>query len=89
MIANPPIRLEVDGGVNSVTAQLVAAARADTFVAGFALFKEGAKILCAQRRLHSCCCLHRSPLACIAHKSLEICERCRLCQRPLLNAYEV
>ena len=43
MIANPPIRLEVDGGVNSVTAQLVAAARADTFVAGFALFKEGAK----------------------------------------------
>ena len=30
MIANRPIRLEVDGGVNSETAQLVAAAGADT-----------------------------------------------------------
>jgi ribulose-phosphate 3-epimerase len=43
MIAGRPIRLEVDGGVNSETAQLVAAAGADTLVAGSAVFKEGAK----------------------------------------------
>jgi ribulose-phosphate 3-epimerase len=43
MIANRPIRLEVDGGVNSQTAQLVAAAGADTLVAGSAVFKEGPK----------------------------------------------
>jgi len=43
MIANRPIRLEVDGGVNSETAQLVAAAGADTLVAGSAVFKEGPK----------------------------------------------
>ena len=43
MIANRPIRLEVDGGVNSETAQLVAAAGADTLVAGSPVFKEGPK----------------------------------------------
>ena len=43
MIAGRPIRLEVDGGVNSETAQLVAAAGADTLVAGSAIFKEGPK----------------------------------------------
>ena len=43
MIANRPIRLEVDGGVNTETAQLVAAAGADTLVAGSAIFKEGPK----------------------------------------------
>ena len=43
MIANRPIRLEVDGGVNTETAQLVAAAGADTLVAGSAVFKEGPK----------------------------------------------
>jgi len=43
MIANRPIRLEVDGGVNTETAQLVAAAGTDTLVAGSAIFKEGPK----------------------------------------------
>lgn len=43
MIASRPIRLEVDGGVNSETAQLVAAAGADTLVAGSAVFKQGPK----------------------------------------------
>jgi ribulose-phosphate 3-epimerase len=43
MIAGRPIRLEVDGGVNSETAQLVAAAGADALVAGSAIFKEGPK----------------------------------------------
>jgi ribulose-phosphate 3-epimerase len=43
MIDNRPIRLEVDGGVNTETAQLVAAAGADTLVAGSAIFKEGPK----------------------------------------------
>jgi ribulose-phosphate 3-epimerase len=43
MIGDRPIRLEVDGGVNCETAQLVAAAGADTLVAGSAIFKEGPK----------------------------------------------
>jgi ribulose-phosphate 3-epimerase len=43
MVADRPIRLEVDGGVNCETAQLVAAAGADTLVAGSAIFKEGPK----------------------------------------------
>ncbi len=41
MIGKRPIRLEVDGGVNPETAALVAAAGADTLVAGSAVFKGG------------------------------------------------
>ena len=41
MIAGRPIRLEVDGGINPDTAALVAAAGADTLVAGSAIFKGG------------------------------------------------
>jgi ribulose-phosphate 3-epimerase len=41
MIGGRPIRLEVDGGVNPDTAELVAAAGADTLVAGSAIFKGG------------------------------------------------
>jgi ribulose-phosphate 3-epimerase len=43
MIGKRPIRLEVDGGINPDTAQLVAAAGADTLVAGSAVFKGGPK----------------------------------------------
>ncbi|QEN86710.1 ribulose-phosphate 3-epimerase [Labrys sp. KNU-23] len=42
MIGTRPIRLEVDGGVNKETAALVAAAGADTIVAGSAVFRGGA-----------------------------------------------
>ncbi|CAM5767166.1 ribulose-phosphate 3-epimerase [Labrys miyagiensis] len=42
MIGRRPIRLEVDGGVNPETAALVAAAGADTLVAGSAAFRDGA-----------------------------------------------
>ncbi|WP_454813840.1 ribulose-phosphate 3-epimerase [Labrys neptuniae] len=42
MIGTRPIRLEVDGGINSETAALVAAAGADTIVAGSAVFQGGA-----------------------------------------------
>jgi ribulose-phosphate 3-epimerase len=41
MIADRPIRIEVDGGINPQTAALVAAAGADTLVAGSAVFKGG------------------------------------------------
>jgi len=41
MIGSRPIRIEVDGGVNPETAALVAAAGADTLVAGSAVFKGG------------------------------------------------
>jgi ribulose-phosphate 3-epimerase len=41
MIAGRSIRLEVDGGINPETAALVAAAGADTLVAGSAVFKGG------------------------------------------------
>ena len=41
MIGNRPIRLEVDGGVNIDTAAQVAAAGADTIVAGSAVFRGG------------------------------------------------
>jgi ribulose-phosphate 3-epimerase len=41
MIGGRPIRLEVDGGINYETAALVAAAGADTLVAGSAVFKGG------------------------------------------------
>ncbi len=41
MIGDRKIRLEVDGGVNVETAALVAAAGADTLVAGSAVFKGG------------------------------------------------
>jgi ribulose-phosphate 3-epimerase len=41
LIADRPIRLEVDGGINPETAGLVAAAGADTLVAGSAIFAEG------------------------------------------------
>ena len=41
MIGERPIRLEVDGGINSDTAEIVAAAGADTLVAGSAVFKGG------------------------------------------------
>jgi len=41
MIDGRPIRLEVDGGLNPDTAALVAAAGADTLVAGSAVFKGG------------------------------------------------
>jgi ribulose-phosphate 3-epimerase len=41
MIGPRPVRIEVDGGINPETAGLVAAAGADTFVAGSAIFKEG------------------------------------------------
>jgi ribulose-phosphate 3-epimerase len=43
MIENRPIRLEVDGGINRETAHLVAAAGADTLVAGSAIFAGGPK----------------------------------------------
>jgi ribulose-phosphate 3-epimerase len=41
MIGNRPIRLEVDGGINPQTAAQVAAAGADTLVAGSAVFTGG------------------------------------------------
>ena len=41
MIGPRPIRLEVDGGINRETAALVAAAGADTIVAGSTVFKDG------------------------------------------------
>jgi ribulose-phosphate 3-epimerase len=41
MIGSRPIRLEVDGGINPETAELVATAGADTLVAGSAVFKGG------------------------------------------------
>ncbi|MBV1700843.1 MAG: ribulose-phosphate 3-epimerase [Hyphomicrobiales bacterium] len=41
MIGKRPIRLEIDGGVNVETAALIAAAGADTLVAGSAVFKGG------------------------------------------------
>lgn len=41
MIGARPIRIEVDGGINPETAALVAAAGADTLVAGSAVFKGG------------------------------------------------
>jgi ribulose-phosphate 3-epimerase len=41
LIAGRPIRLEVDGGINPQTAALVAAAGADTLVAGSAVFAGG------------------------------------------------
>jgi ribulose-phosphate 3-epimerase len=41
MIGNRPIRLEVDGGINPQTAAKVAAAGADTLVAGSAVFSGG------------------------------------------------
>lgn len=41
MIGARPIRLEVDGGVDAQTAAKVAAAGADTFVAGSAIFRGG------------------------------------------------
>jgi ribulose-phosphate 3-epimerase len=47
MIGNRPIRLEVDGGINAKTAELVAAAGADTLVAGSAIFKGGPKTYAA------------------------------------------
>lgn len=47
MIGSRPIRLEVDGGINAETAALVAAAGADTLVAGSAVFKGGAKAYAA------------------------------------------
>ncbi|MBW8728634.1 MAG: ribulose-phosphate 3-epimerase [Inquilinus limosus] len=42
MIGDRPIRLEVDGGVTPETAAVVAAAGADTLVAGSAVFRGGA-----------------------------------------------
>ncbi|MFZ3333153.1 MAG: ribulose-phosphate 3-epimerase [Candidatus Acidiferrales bacterium] len=47
MIGSRPIRLEVDGGINTETAALVAAEGADTLVAGSAVFKGGAKAYAA------------------------------------------
>lgn len=47
MIGSRPIRLEVDGGINTETAALVAAAGADTLVAGSAVFKGGVKAYAA------------------------------------------
>jgi ribulose-phosphate 3-epimerase len=41
MIADRPIHIEVDGGVDSTTAPLVAAAGADVLVAGSAVFRGG------------------------------------------------
>jgi ribulose-phosphate 3-epimerase len=41
MIGARPIRIEVDGGVTAETAPLCAAAGADAFVAGNAVFKDG------------------------------------------------
>ncbi|MGR3502950.1 ribulose-phosphate 3-epimerase [Pseudaestuariivita sp.] len=41
MIAERPIHIEIDGGVDPVTAPLVAAAGADVLVAGSAVFKGG------------------------------------------------
>ena len=41
MIGSRDIRIEVDGGITPETASLVAAAGADTFVAGSAVFKGG------------------------------------------------
>ncbi len=41
MIGDRPIRLEIDGGITPETAPLVAAAGADTLVAGSAVFKAG------------------------------------------------
>lgn len=43
MIGKRQIRLEVDGGINPETAELVAAAGADTLVVGSAVFKGGPK----------------------------------------------
>ena len=42
LIGTRPIRIEVDGGINPQTAALVAAAGADTLVAGSAVFADGA-----------------------------------------------
>ena len=41
MIGDRPIHIEIDGGVDPVTAPLVAAAGADVLVAGSAVFKGG------------------------------------------------
>ncbi|MEX0971324.1 MAG: ribulose-phosphate 3-epimerase [Paracoccaceae bacterium] len=41
MIADRPIHIEVDGGIDATTAPLVAAAGADVLVAGSAVFKGG------------------------------------------------
>lgn len=41
MIGSRPVRIEVDGGITPKTAGLVAAAGADTLVAGSAVFKDG------------------------------------------------
>ena len=43
MIGKRSIRIEVDGGINPETAELVSAAGADTLVAGSAVFKGGPK----------------------------------------------
>jgi ribulose-phosphate 3-epimerase len=44
LIGSRAIRIEVDGGINPETAGLVAAAGADTFVAGAAVFKGGPEL---------------------------------------------
>lgn len=41
MIGDRPVHIQVDGGVDPVTAPLVAAAGADVLVAGSAVFKGG------------------------------------------------
>ena len=41
LIGDRPIRIEVDGGINTKTAAVVAKAGADTLVAGSAVFKDG------------------------------------------------
>ena len=41
MIGDRPIHIEIDGGVDPVTAPLVAAAGADVLVAGSAVFRGG------------------------------------------------
>ncbi|MGQ0444148.1 MAG: ribulose-phosphate 3-epimerase [Beijerinckiaceae bacterium] len=47
MIGSRAIRIEVDGGINPETAGLAAAAGADTFVAGAAIFKGGPELYAA------------------------------------------
>src|SRR5882762_249521 len=47
MVGKRAIRIEVDGGINPETAELVAAAGADTLVAGAAVFKGGPKTYAA------------------------------------------
>jgi ribulose-phosphate 3-epimerase len=42
LVGNRPIRIEVDGGITPRSTELVAAAGADIFVAGSAVFKGGA-----------------------------------------------